>query len=202
MATLPLRQRPFIATPAFPSQLFSSCSESFRSFSSSLLLLLAVVRGSVNLRLCLPEPSGLYYLFCASYIVLEMWIVLRLFAAVLVHRYREMNFELYRPAFEPQDYEMVELFVRRLKLWMGFSKVKEVGAQSHRAPPSTSVQCASQGEAQGSWLVGPGPLWATWGAWFCSVSAGLCSHRAVRAGDTNTLIVSPIAVVQQGGDKR
>ncbi|CAM4619463.1 polycystin-1 isoform X1 [Caretta caretta] len=105
--------------------LFSSCSESFRSFSSSLLLLLAVVRGSVNLRLCLPEPSGLYYLFCASYIVLEMWIVLRLFAAVLVHRYREMNFELYRPAFEPQDYEMVELFVRRLKLWMGFSKVKE-----------------------------------------------------------------------------
>uniref|UniRef100_A0A674J5K7 Polycystin 1, transient receptor potential channel interacting n=1 Tax=Terrapene triunguis TaxID=2587831 RepID=A0A674J5K7_9SAUR len=105
--------------------LFSSCSESFHSFSSSLLLLLAAVRGSVNLRLCLPEPSGLYYLFCASYIVLEMWIVLRLFAAVLVHSYREMNFELYRPAFEPQDYEMVELFVRRLKLWMGFSKVKE-----------------------------------------------------------------------------
>uniref|UniRef100_A0A452IQ37 Uncharacterized protein n=1 Tax=Gopherus agassizii TaxID=38772 RepID=A0A452IQ37_9SAUR len=105
--------------------LFSSCSESFHSFSSSLLLLVAAVHGSVNLRLCLPEPSGLYYLFCASYIVLEMWIVLRLFAAVLVHSYREMNFELYRPAFEPQDYEMVELFVRRLKLWMGFSKVKE-----------------------------------------------------------------------------
>uniref|UniRef100_A0A8C0HAA9 Polycystin 1, transient receptor potential channel interacting n=1 Tax=Chelonoidis abingdonii TaxID=106734 RepID=A0A8C0HAA9_CHEAB len=91
----------------------------------SLLLLVAAVHGSVNLRLCLPEPSGLYYLFCASYIILEMWIVLRLFAAVLVHSYREMNFELYRPAFEPQDYEMVELFVRRLKLWMGFSKVKE-----------------------------------------------------------------------------
>ncbi|XP_067390392.1 polycystin-1 isoform X2 [Emydura macquarii macquarii] len=105
--------------------LFSSCSESFHSFSSSLLLLLAVVRGSVNLRLCLPEPSGLYYLFCASYVVLETWIVLRLFAAVLLHNYREMHFELYRPAFEPQDYEMVELFVRRLKLWMGFSKVKE-----------------------------------------------------------------------------
>ncbi|XP_074867229.1 polycystin-1 isoform X3 [Carettochelys insculpta] len=105
--------------------LFSSCSESFHSFSSSLLLLLATVRGSVNLRLCLPEPSGLHYLFCISYIILEMWIFLRLFAAVLVHSYREMNVELYRPAFEPQDYEMVELFVRRLKLWMGFSKVKE-----------------------------------------------------------------------------
>uniref|UniRef100_K7FII1 Polycystin 1, transient receptor potential channel interacting n=1 Tax=Pelodiscus sinensis TaxID=13735 RepID=K7FII1_PELSI len=105
--------------------LFSSCSESFHSFSSSLLLLLAAIRGSVNLRLCLPEPSGLYYLFCTSYIALEMWIMLRLFAAVLIHSYREMNFELCRPAFEPQDYEMVELFVRRLKLWMGFSKVKE-----------------------------------------------------------------------------
>uniref|UniRef100_A0A8D0FRZ2 Polycystin 1, transient receptor potential channel interacting n=1 Tax=Strix occidentalis caurina TaxID=311401 RepID=A0A8D0FRZ2_STROC len=81
--------------------------------------------GSVNLRPCLPESSGLYYLFCTSYIILEVWIVLRLFTAVLIHSYREMHFELYRPAFEPQDYEMVELFVRRLKMWMGFSKAKE-----------------------------------------------------------------------------
>uniref|UniRef100_A0A8D0H915 Polycystin 1, transient receptor potential channel interacting n=1 Tax=Sphenodon punctatus TaxID=8508 RepID=A0A8D0H915_SPHPU len=102
--------------------LFSSCSE---SFGSSLLFLFAMVRGSVSLRLCLPESSGLYYLFCDSYVVLEVWIVLRLFAAVLIHSYREMHFEMYRPAFEPQDYEMVELFVRRLKMWMGFSKVKE-----------------------------------------------------------------------------
>ncbi|XP_069726043.1 polycystin-1 isoform X2 [Phaenicophaeus curvirostris] len=105
--------------------LFSSSSESFRSFGSSLLLLFAMLRGSVNLRPCLPESSGLCYLFCTSYIVLEAWIVLRLFAAVLIHSYREMHFELYRPAFEPQDYEMVELFLRRLKMWMGFSKAKE-----------------------------------------------------------------------------
>lgn len=105
--------------------LFSSSSESFRSVGSSLLLLLAMLRGSVNLRPCLPESSGLYYLFCTSYILLEVWILLRLFTVMLIYSYREMHFELYRPAFEPQDYEMVELFVRRLKMWMGFSKAKE-----------------------------------------------------------------------------
>ncbi|NWR32999.1 PKD1 protein, partial [Tachuris rubrigastra] len=105
--------------------LFSSSSESFRSVGSSLLLLLALLRGSGSLRPCLPEASGLYCLFCTSYIVLEVWVVLRLLTVVLIHSYREMHFELYRPAFEPQDYEMVELFVRRLKMWMGFSKAKE-----------------------------------------------------------------------------
>ncbi|NXL82188.1 PKD1 protein, partial [Leptocoma aspasia] len=105
--------------------LFSSSSESFRSVGSSLLLLLALLRGSASLRPCLPEASGLFCLFCTSYIVLEVWLVLRLLAVVLIHSYREMHLELYRPAFEPQDYEMVELFVRRLKMWMGFSKAKE-----------------------------------------------------------------------------
>ncbi|NXC91244.1 PKD1 protein, partial [Cercotrichas coryphoeus] len=105
--------------------LFSSSSESFRSVGSSLLLLLALLRGSASLRPCLPEASGLCCLFCSSYIVLEVWLLLRLLAVVLIHSYREMRFELYRPAFEPQDYEMVELFVRRLKMWMGFSKAKE-----------------------------------------------------------------------------
>ncbi|XP_064246148.1 polycystin-1 isoform X1 [Passer domesticus] len=105
--------------------LFSSSSESFRSVGSSVLLLLALLRGSASLRPCLPEASGLCCLFCTSYVLLGAWIVLRLLAAVLLHSYREMRFELYRPAFEPQDYEMVELFVRRLKMWMGFSKAKE-----------------------------------------------------------------------------
>uniref|UniRef100_A0A669QU75 Polycystin 1, transient receptor potential channel interacting n=1 Tax=Phasianus colchicus TaxID=9054 RepID=A0A669QU75_PHACC len=105
--------------------LFSSSSESFRSVGSSLLLLIAMVRGSVSLYPFPTDSSGLYYLFCTSYIILEVWIMLRLFTVVLVYSYREMHFELYRPAFEPQDYEMVELFVRRLKMWMGFSKAKE-----------------------------------------------------------------------------
>ncbi|XP_048348686.1 polycystin-1 [Sphaerodactylus townsendi] len=105
--------------------LFSSCSESFHTFSSSLRLLFTALRSSIDLRFCLPEPVGLSHLFCASYVVLELWVALRLFATVLVHHYRETRFEMYRPAFESQDYEMVELFIRRLRMWMGISKVKE-----------------------------------------------------------------------------
>lgn len=33
---------------------------------------------------------------------------------------------MYRPAVDLQDYEMVELFLRRLKMWMGLSRAKEV----------------------------------------------------------------------------
>lgn len=35
---------------------------------------------------------------------------------------------MYRPATEPQDYEMVEFFIKRLKLWMGLTKAKEVSS--------------------------------------------------------------------------
>lgn len=38
--------------------------------------------------------------------------------------------ELYRPTIELQDYEMVEFFIKRLKLWMGLTKAKEVGCAS------------------------------------------------------------------------
>ncbi|XP_066496885.1 polycystin-1 isoform X2 [Tiliqua scincoides] len=105
--------------------LFSSHSQAFGSFCSSLQLLFTALHSSLSWRLCLPQPVGLSHLFCASYVLLELWVALRLFATVLVYHYREMHFEMYRPAFESQDYEMVELFVRRLKMWMGFSKGKE-----------------------------------------------------------------------------
>nr|XP_056722162.1 polycystin-1 [Euleptes europaea] len=105
--------------------LFSSRLESFCTFSGSLQLLFTALRSSVNLHFRLPEPVGLSHLFCASYIALELWVVLRLFTTVLIHHYQETRFEMYRPAFESQDYEMVELFVRRLKIWMGVSKAKE-----------------------------------------------------------------------------
>lgn len=36
--------------------------------------------------------------------------------------------ELYHPSIEPQDYEMVEFFIKRLKLWMGLTKAKEVNS--------------------------------------------------------------------------
>lgn len=40
--------------------------------------------------------------------------------------HREEKSELYHPTIEPQDYEMVEFFIKRLKLWMGLTKAKEV----------------------------------------------------------------------------
>nr|XP_033818727.1 polycystin-1 isoform X2 [Geotrypetes seraphini] len=105
--------------------LFSSSSELFRSFGSSFLALFDIVRGSVSLRLHVPESSALYCFYCMSYVVLEVWIVLRLFTTVLIQNYGLVRLEMYRPAFEPQDYELVELFLRRLRMWIGVSKVKE-----------------------------------------------------------------------------
>jgi len=39
---------------------------------------------------------------------------------------RAAQAELHRPPVQPQDYEMVEFFIKRLKLWMGLTKAKEV----------------------------------------------------------------------------
>uniref|UniRef100_A0A8C3SV84 Polycystin 1, transient receptor potential channel interacting n=1 Tax=Chelydra serpentina TaxID=8475 RepID=A0A8C3SV84_CHESE len=49
----------------------------------------------------------------------------RFLCAVILHSYRTVQAEVYRPAIEPQDYEMIEFFVKRFKLWMGLSKTKE-----------------------------------------------------------------------------
>lgn len=77
--------------------------------------------------LCPSESWYLSPLLCVGLWALRMWGALRLGAVLLRWRYHALRGELYRPAWEPQDYEMVELFLRRLRLWMGFSKVKEVG---------------------------------------------------------------------------
>ena len=42
--------------------------------------------------------------------------------------FRAEQADLHRPTIEPQDYEMVEFFIKRLKLWMGLTKAKEVGS--------------------------------------------------------------------------
>nr|XP_045017588.1 polycystin-1 isoform X2 [Jaculus jaculus] len=72
-----------------------------------------------------PESWYLSPLLCVGLWALRIWGALRLGAVLLRWRYHALRGELYRPAWEPQDYEMVELFLRRLRLWMGFSKVKE-----------------------------------------------------------------------------
>uniref|UniRef100_A0A4W3IKU7 Polycystin 1, transient receptor potential channel interacting n=1 Tax=Callorhinchus milii TaxID=7868 RepID=A0A4W3IKU7_CALMI len=95
------------------------------TFGSSMLSLLAVIHRGVSLRQSLIECPRTCYIYYISYMVIEIWVVLRLFAAVLIQNYRSLRLEMHRPAFEPQDYEMVDLFLRRLKIWIGMSKVKE-----------------------------------------------------------------------------
>ncbi|XP_051825452.1 polycystin-1 isoform X2 [Antechinus flavipes] len=102
--------------------LFSSCADSLRSTGWDLFLLCPA---GGDPHLCPSEPWRLSPLLCTSLTVLQLWGALRLGAVVLRRRYHALRGELYRPAWEPQDYEMVELFLRRLRLWMGFSKVKE-----------------------------------------------------------------------------
>ncbi|XP_041085447.1 polycystin-1 isoform X3 [Polyodon spathula] len=105
---------------------FSSSMEGYSSFGSSVLSLLSTLRGLGSLKACLPEQrSAVCYVFYISYTVIDMWIILRIFAVVLIRNYTVVRFEMYRPAIEPQDYEMMELFLRRLKMWMGISKTKE-----------------------------------------------------------------------------
>ncbi|XP_031303446.2 polycystin-1 isoform X1 [Camelus dromedarius] len=102
--------------------LVSSCVDSLRSAARALLVLCP---GAGSPALCPAESWRLSPVLCTGLWALRLWGALRLGAVLLRWRYHALRGELYRPAWEPQDYEMVELFLRRLRLWMGFSKVKE-----------------------------------------------------------------------------
>ncbi|XP_055265171.1 polycystin-1 isoform X2 [Moschus berezovskii] len=102
--------------------LVSSCVDSLRSAAQALLVLCP---GTGVPALCPAESWRLSPMLCTGLWALRLWGTLRLGSVLLRWRYHTLRGELYRPAWEPQDYEMVELFLRRLRLWMGFSKVKE-----------------------------------------------------------------------------
>lgn len=72
-----------------------------------------------------PSDTVSSLVFHASFAVLRL-VFLWLVISVLLRNYRRARAELYRPAVDLQDYEMVELFLRRLKMWMGLSRAKEV----------------------------------------------------------------------------
>ncbi|XP_053471229.1 polycystin-1 [Ictalurus furcatus] len=81
------------------------------------------------------------YVFHVSFAALRL-VLLWLVTSVLLRNYRRVRAELYRPAVDLQDYEMVELFLRRLKMWMGLSRTKEfrhkVRFEGMELPPSRS----------------------------------------------------------------
>ncbi|XP_070317124.1 polycystin-1 isoform X1 [Odocoileus virginianus] len=102
--------------------LVSSCVDSLQSAAQAFLVLCPGTGGPA---LCPAESWRLSPMLCTGLWALRLWGALRLGSVLLRWRYHTLHGELYRPAWEPQDYEMVELFLRRLRLWMGFSKVKE-----------------------------------------------------------------------------
>ncbi|XP_048188432.1 polycystin-1 isoform X2 [Perognathus longimembris pacificus] len=120
-----LRDGALARAPPYPSsfpQLVSSGADSFQKAARAVLALCPGARAPT---LCPAESWYLSPLLCGGLWALRVWGALRLGAILLLWRYHTLRGELYRPAWEPQDYEMVELFLRRLRLWMGFSKVKE-----------------------------------------------------------------------------
>ncbi|XP_075421835.1 polycystin-1 isoform X2 [Ascaphus truei] len=147
--------------------LFSSSWDHFRSFGSSILTLLAVARGSISLKLPFNDASCLPHLYFLSYLILEVWILLRLFTATLIHSYRQVRLEMFRPAFEPQDYEMVELLLRRLRIWMGVSKVKEF---RHKVRFEGMEPLPSRSSSDSKSLRGPTPSAASDTSSSCSFS--------------------------------
>ncbi|XP_029456465.1 polycystin-1-like isoform X2 [Rhinatrema bivittatum] len=104
---------------------FSATVEEFRTVGCSFSSLLLALCGKTNLRPLLQNSPILGSVYIFSYVASLLWIGSRFLCAIILHSYRGVRAEMYRPAIEPQDYEMIEFFVKRFKLWMGLSKTKE-----------------------------------------------------------------------------
>ncbi|XP_043571141.1 polycystin-1 [Chiloscyllium plagiosum] len=105
--------------------MFSPALEHFVTFSSSLLALVAFPHGTLSLRHAVHHYPIIAPLYFISYLLCLMWIARNLFSAIINQSYRELKADMYRPAIEPQDYEMIEFFIKRFKLWIGLTKTKE-----------------------------------------------------------------------------
>ncbi|XP_023267629.1 polycystin-1 [Seriola lalandi dorsalis] len=124
--------------------LFHSVLDGYGSVSSACLSLLGA-GGLLSWRpgwtITGPSSTMSSLLFHASFSVFRL-VLLWLVTSVLLRNYRRARAELYRPAVDLQDYEMVELFLRRLKMWMGLSRAKEfrhkVRFEGMELPPSRS----------------------------------------------------------------
>ncbi|KAG5854076.1 hypothetical protein ANANG_G00033690 [Anguilla anguilla] len=121
--------------------LFHSVLDGYGSVGSACLTLLGAGRGLLSWRPTGPACSACCLAYHGSFSLLRLWL-LWLVTSALLRNYRRARAELYRPAIESQDYEMVELFLRRLKMWMGLSRAKEfrhkVRFEGMELPPSRS----------------------------------------------------------------
>ncbi|CAM2101941.1 unnamed protein product [Caretta caretta] len=103
---------------------FSATVEEFRTFRCAVYALLSALHGKVALLSVIQEFPTLGTAYVLSFTVSLLCVGSRFLCAVILHSYRTVQAEMYHPAIEPQDYEMIEFFVKRFKLWMGLSKTK------------------------------------------------------------------------------
>ncbi|KYO31114.1 hypothetical protein Y1Q_0016466 [Alligator mississippiensis] len=104
---------------------FSATVEEFRTLPCAFYALLSALRGNMAFQSLIQDFPILGAVYILSYVVSLLCISSRFLCAIILHSYRGVRAEMYRPTIEPQDYEMIEFFVKRFKLWMGLSKTKE-----------------------------------------------------------------------------
>ncbi|XP_071319469.1 polycystin-1 [Trachinotus anak] len=118
--------------------------EGFVSVHEAGMSVLSILRGRIALHRLCKVHTVLGFFYGLLLMGGGLWLFARLCGAVLIHKYRAEQAELYHPTIEPQDYEMVEFFIKRLKLWMGLTKAKEfrhrVKFEGVDIPPSRSSQ--------------------------------------------------------------
>ncbi|XP_069611025.1 polycystin-1-like [Ranitomeya imitator] len=97
----------------------------------ALIHCVSVVKGSTDFLHTLRYGFGLHFLLkriplAGLFIALVLAMVCRgLLCGLVLSIHRSIRAENYRPALEPQDHEMIDFLVKRFKLWLGVSKVKE-----------------------------------------------------------------------------
>ncbi|XP_061667089.1 polycystin-1 [Syngnathoides biaculeatus] len=99
--------------------------EGFLSMHQVVVSLMSILRGRLGLqRLCRVHPvfGPLYGLMLIGAC---FWFVAKLLGAVLIRAYRAEKAHIYQPMTKMQDYEMLAFFIKRVKLWLGLTKVKE-----------------------------------------------------------------------------
>ncbi|KAL0984070.1 hypothetical protein UPYG_G00136680 [Umbra pygmaea] len=152
--------------------LFSRSVDGFVSMRQAVGSVLSMFRGRLVLQRLSRAHPVLGPLYALSLLGLGGWLLARFSGAVLLRTYRFVHDEMYLTSMEPQDYEMVEFFVKRLKLWMGLTKAKEfrhtVKFEGLVAPPSrssrasrASILSSSISSSRSSYLSSPGPRSST-----------------------------------------
>ncbi|XP_077481712.1 polycystin-1 isoform X2 [Stigmatopora argus] len=134
----------FLFTTHLGTTLFSQSVEDFSPRQNILVPFMWLLRGRFGLqRLCRVHPvlGPLYGLLLTG---AGVWLLAKFTGVILIHAYRTEKADIYRPTTEPRDYEMVEFFIKRLKLWIGLTKAKEfrhrVKFEGMEVPPSRASQ--------------------------------------------------------------